>query len=231
MTHARLNKGFLAEKERRALAWMVCRLPGCVTPNHLTAGGVVGAVVTAAGFIASHISNYFVAVAVVGLFINWFGDSLDGTLARYRKTERPNYGYFIDHSCDLIAQTFIIIGLGFSPFFTLSSSLFVLSAYMLTSFHTYLKVMIARTHHLSYRGMGATEFRILVASWGLLAAWAGPRLVETQIFNHPAVIVVIGVLWGLVFVALMWIVRCDLLQVSDPPKEAGQRHGPDISPA
>lgn len=230
MGHTRLNRSFLAEQERLLLGSLVCRLPGHVTPNHLTAAGLAGGAMAAAGFGACHFSNYFLTLAISGLFLNWFGDSLDGTLARYRKIERPHFGYFLDHSCDLIALTFIFIGLGFSPYFTLSSALFVLSMYLLVSSYTYLKVMIFRTHHLSYGGMGATELRLLIACWALFAAWAGPGLIAARFLNYPMIDAVIGVLWTLTFVAFMWIVRTDLAQLSDSSQEAASQHPRQIAP-
>jgi phosphatidylglycerophosphate synthase len=218
-----VNCSILAEQERRVLKWVVRWLPGYVTPNHLTVGGLIGGVLAAAGFGACHVSNYFLIVAIFGLFLNWFGDSLDGTLARARKIERPHFGYFIDHSTDLIAQTFMMTGLGFSPYFTLPSALFALSMYLLISSYTYLKVMILRTHHLSYGGMGATELRILIACWAVFAAWVGPGLISARILNYPTLDVVIGVLWMLTFFAFMWTVRSDVALFSDGPHDAAGR--------
>lgn len=219
MTHLRLNQSFLAQTERRALAWLVRRLPHFVTPNHLTGLGLAGAFLTAAAFVACHVSAWFLGAALLGLLINWYGNSLDGTLARHRKIERPRYGYFIDHSTDLIAQTLIIGGLGFSPYFTVISALLVLSMYLLMSSYTYLKVMVAGTHHLSYGGVGATEFRLLVGGWGLFAAFVGAGLTETRWMEHAALDVTIGGLWSLTFVAFTWIVRDDLEQIAEEPSE------------
>ncbi|KAF0211394.1 MAG: hypothetical protein FD172_1954 [Methylocystaceae bacterium] len=173
MANQRINQSFLALKERAVLLALVRRLPDWATPDHLTAIGLFGAGLTLLGFIGCHWSNGFLVLVVGGLFLNWFGDSLDGTLARHRSIERPHYGYFIDHSSDLIAQTLIVVGLGVSPYFTLGSSLLVLSLYLLMSSYTYLRVVTERVHRLSYGGMGATEFRLLVASWALFAAWLG----------------------------------------------------------
>lgn len=215
MTHLRLNQSFLARQERRALNFLVGRLPLSVTPNHLTGLGLAGSAATAAALVAAHVSNWFLLVAISGLALNWFGDSLDGSLARHRKIERPRYGYFIDHSTDLIAQTLIIGGLGFSPYFTLISALLVLSMYLLMSSYTYLKVMVQGTHHLSYGGMGATEFRLLVAAWSVFAAFVGPSLTQGRVFDHAGLDVVIGALWCLTFFAFVWIVRGDLMEIRD----------------
>ena len=149
MPSSRLNKSFLAERERAILGYLVRRMPKIVMPDHLTALGLLGAVIAGAGFILCAWSSLFLIAVVFGIFLNWFGDSLDGTLARYRKTERPHYGFLVDHSSDLIAQTLIVIGLGCSPYFTLSSALFVLSLYMLISSYTYLRAAVEGVHRLS----------------------------------------------------------------------------------
>ncbi|WP_442754237.1 CDP-alcohol phosphatidyltransferase family protein [Methylocystis sp. JAN1] len=210
----------LAIAERATLAWLVRRLPPSVTPDHLTSIGLVGALVTASGFIACWWSNWFLFAVVFGLFLNWFGDSLDGTLARYRKIERPHYGYFIDHSADLIAQTLIVVGLGFSPFFTIPSALLVLSLYLLMSSYTYLRVVTESVHRLSYGGMGATEFRILVASWALFAAWLGPGIATGRLFSFIALDVVIGLLSACTFLGFVWIVRNDLSRLQHEERAA-----------
>jgi archaetidylinositol phosphate synthase len=210
IAHERVNRGLLAEPERRALRWLAERTPAWITPDHLTAVGVAGAMLVMAGFLGTHISPFFFALVILGLLLNWYGDSLDGTLARYRAIERPHFGYLIDHSCDLISQTFIFVGLGFSPYFTLFSALLALSMYLLMTSYTYLKVMILGTHQLAYSGMGATELRVAIAGWGLLAIWAGPGLTGARYMGYPVLDEVIGGMWVLVFAGFMWMVRCDL---------------------
>ena len=98
----RVNDSVLGALERPALAWMAVRLPAAVVPDHLTAFGAVGAVLTAAGYVLSRRSLSWLWLACAGLFINWLGDSLDGTLARLRHIERPRYGFFIDHTSDSV---------------------------------------------------------------------------------------------------------------------------------
>ena len=210
MVHERINRGLLAEPERRVLLWLAERTPARIKPDHLTALGVAGAVLVMAGFIAAHLSPAFVILMILGLFLNWYGDSLDGTLARYRQIERPRFGYFMDHSCDLVSQTFIFIGLGLSPWFTPCSALLALSMYLLMSSYTYLKVMVLGMHHLSYGGMGATELRVAIACWSLLAIWVGPGLTGTLFLGHPVLEEAIGAMWLLVFVGFIWMVRADL---------------------
>ncbi|MGD9544184.1 MAG: CDP-alcohol phosphatidyltransferase family protein [Methylocystis sp.] len=219
MANQRINESFLALKERAALLALVRRLPHWMTPDHLTAIGLCGAVLTLLGFIACHWSNWFLAAVVLGLFLNWFGDSLDGTLARFREIERPHYGYFIDHSSDLIAQTLIVVGLGVSPYFTVGASLLVLSLYLLMSSYTYLRVVTERVHRLSYGGMGATEFRMLVAAWALFAAWLGPGVAETQAYGFAVLDLVIGGLSALTFLGFVAVIRKDLARMQREERE------------
>lgn len=220
MANVRINDSLLAIAERAALAALVRRLPSSVSPDHLTAIGLVGALLTCVGFMSCWWSNWCIVAVVSGLFLNWFGDSLDGTLARYRKIERPHYGYFVDHSADLIAQTLIVIGLGFSPFFTIPSALLVLSLYLLMSSYTYLRVVTESVHRLSYGGMGATEFRILVASWALFAAWVGPAITSGHILSFVGLDVVIGLLSAFTFGAFVMIVKNDLARLQREEKIA-----------
>ncbi|MGA9599020.1 MAG: CDP-alcohol phosphatidyltransferase family protein [Methylocystis sp.] len=227
MGHKRLNGSILAEKERQALLWLAGRTPSFIFPDHLTILGLIGAVLTAVGFVACRFSPWFLIPALSGLLFNWSGDSLDGTLARYRKIERPQFGYFVDHSCDLIAFTFIFLGLGLSPYFTLPSALFALSMYLLMSSYTYLKVFILRRHQLAYGGMGATEMRLLIALWALFALWAGPEFVRGTFLDFRTLDAVIGVLWMLSFFGFMWIVANDLSKFEDEPRQTG---GPSEPP-
>jgi len=219
MANQRINESFLAVKERAALLALVRRLPDWATPDHLTAIGLCGAVLTLFSFIACRWSDIFLIGVVFGLFLNWFGDSLDGTLARYRSIERPHYGYFIDHSSDLIAQTLIIVGLGVSPFFTVASSLLVLSLYLLMSSYTYLRVVTESVHRLSYGGMGATEFRILVACWALFAAWFGPGIATAQAHGFAVLDIVIGGLSAFTFVGFVVVIQKDLTRLQRAERE------------
>jgi archaetidylinositol phosphate synthase len=111
----RINDSVLGTWERPLLAWLAARVPRAIVPDHLTAFGALGAVLTAAGYVLSRGSLAWLWLASVGLAINWLGDSLDGTLARLRRIERPRYGFFIDHTSDLFCQTITFVSLGVSP--------------------------------------------------------------------------------------------------------------------
>lgn len=229
MANQRINDSFLAVKERALLMALVQRLPSWTTPDHLTAVGLLGAATVISGFIGCNWSNWFLLLVVFGLFLNWFGDSLDGTLARFRVMERPYYGFFIDHSADLIAQTLIVVGLGVSPYFTVASGLLVLSLYLLMSSYTYLRVVTEGIHRLSYGGMGATEFRILVALWALFAAACGPGLIAAQAYGFAILDLVIGTLSAATFFAFVFVVRNDLARMQREERDLVQSPEPSLA--
>src|SRR5512140_2984650 len=114
--HQRVNDIFLGPLERPALKWLAERMPAWVTPDTLTLIGVLGAVLTLISYLLTNISSGFLWLAALGFVINWFGDSLDGTLARTRKIERPIFGFFIDHTVDAVNEMLIFFGLGLTPY-------------------------------------------------------------------------------------------------------------------
>ena len=103
----RIQENVLARSERRLLTWLCARLPGWVTPDLLTYLGLVGALLVFGGYIGTNHSAEWLWLSIVGYAVHWFGDSLDGSLARFRKIERPRYGYFLDHSCGRAATTLV----------------------------------------------------------------------------------------------------------------------------
>lgn len=208
--HVRVNSSFIAEPERRALLWLAQRTPAIITPDHLTVLGVAGAFLVMLGFIAYRVSYWAVILVAIGLLLNWLGDSLDGSLARYRKIERPDFGYLLDHSCDLISQTFIFVGLGLSPYFTIFSGLVALAMYLLMTSYTYLKVLVLRTHHLSYYGLGGTELRLMILAWTLIAMSIGSRHILATWQGVAIIDLTIGIMGCLVFLAFMWKVYTDI---------------------
>jgi phosphatidylglycerophosphate synthase len=223
MANFGLNRSLLADGERVLLDFLVKRLPHWIAPNHLTTLGLAGAVVTGTGFVLCNLSPLFLIVAIIGILLNWFGDSLDGSLARFRQIDRPRYGFLLDHSNALIAQSIIILGLGCSPYFTLSSALFALSLYLLLSSYTYLRVAVEGVHRLSYGGMGATEFRILVALWPLFVLFTGSVVVTGRIGNYIGLDVVIGGLALVTYVFFIHQVRNDLMRIDAEEKKSDEK--------
>ena len=138
--HATREKTFLlAAPEGRVLDWIARRLPGRVTPDHMTILGVAAAFGIAAAYVLSNGDRGWLWAASALLVVHWLGDSLDGTLARVRKAERPTYGYYLDHLVDAVATAVIGLGLGLSPYMLAITGLVVVVAYLVLSINTYLE--------------------------------------------------------------------------------------------
>src|SRR5262245_32222462 len=110
-TATRLMRNVLAGPERRVLVWIAGRLPAQVTSDHLTALALVSMVMAGASYAAAGWHRGALASAVFWLAVNWFGDSLDGTVARVRKQERPRYGFYVDHAIDCLGAVALLAGL------------------------------------------------------------------------------------------------------------------------
>ncbi len=158
----RVNDILLGPIERPALAWMCRRMPRWVTPDHLTALGVAGGVLTLAGFWLTRVHEGFLWLASAGLVVNWLGDSLDGNLARYREIERPKYGYFVDHVTDAIVTSLVCLGLGLSAYVGMPYALGALVSYLMLSVLTYVTSQVTGVFRISYGRFGPTEVRAVL---------------------------------------------------------------------
>lgn len=173
----RIQENFLARSERRLLTWLCARLPGWVTPDLLTYLGLAGALLVFGGYIGTNYSVEWLWLSIVGYAVHWFGDSLDGSLARFRKIERPRYGYFLDHSCDGAATTLVVVGIGLTPFIELEAALVALAGYLLLSIHAFLSVRVLGELRLSYLNLGPTELRLILIAFTLAMYFVGPTKV------------------------------------------------------
>ncbi len=152
----------LAEPERRLLRSIARLIPLRFNSNHLTVLGVIGAFGTGAAYALSGLDIRWLWVASLMLAVNWFGDSLDGTLARVRKAERPRYGYYLDHFVDAFATTAIGVGIGLSPFVSLPVALVLVVFYLALSINVYLESQVFGVFKLAYGKIGPTEARIIL---------------------------------------------------------------------
>jgi phosphatidylglycerophosphate synthase len=176
----------LAEPERRLLRWIAGRMPRSWMPDHLTALGVLGALLVGGGYALSPGHPGWLWLASLGLAINWFGDSLDGTLARVRRIERPKYGYYIDHMVDAFNTAVIGAGIGLSPYVSLSLAMLVVILYLALSINIYLESSVLGVFEIAYGVFGPTEVRLLLilansalfagALWADLAAASVARI-------------------------------------------------------
>ncbi|MEA2178883.1 MAG: hypothetical protein QOG77_2180 [Solirubrobacteraceae bacterium] len=149
----------LAKPEKRALQAIARRLPTWVLPNDLTALGVFAALGIAVAYALSGDSSVWLWAASALLVLHWFGDSLDGTLARVRGIGRPRYGYYLDHLVDGIATAMIGIGLGLSPHMLLSVGTLLVVAYLVLSINVYLESQALGRFSIGYGLIGPTQAR------------------------------------------------------------------------
>lgn len=158
----RIQTSILNAAEKKVLVWLAARQPRWMTSDTLTLIGVIGAVVTAVGYTLSNYSVQWLWLASAGFFLNWYGDSLDGTLARVRNLQRPIYGFYLDHCIDGVTMAIICIGAGLSQMLDLSIAMAVLTVYLLLSISVYINAHLKGEFKLTFAGLGPTEFRLLM---------------------------------------------------------------------
>ena len=172
--HTREHRSVLAAVEKRALVAIAQRLPVAVNSDHLTALALLAMALAGAGFALSRWDVRALWIVVPALALNWFGDSLDGTVARVRHVERPRYGFYVDHVLDIVGATLLFAGLAASGFMTPWIALALLIAYLLVSGEVFLATSVRGVFRMSFSGFGPTELRIPTSSC-ISRPIAGPR--------------------------------------------------------
>lgn len=170
----RIQTSVLNALEKKVLVWLAERQPRWVTSDMLTYLGTFGAVVIAAGYVLASRNVNFLWLSSLGFIINWYGDSLDGTLARVRKTQRPIYGYYLDHTIDAINEVMIFVGVGLSGLMHLEIALMALVMYLLMTINVSINAHLKKEFKLTYASMGPTEFRIIMIIINTLFATISP---------------------------------------------------------
>ncbi len=182
--HTRVNKILLGPLERPALAWLAKKMPAWVTPDTLTVTGFLGTILVAVSYVLTNQHHAFLWLASLGLVINWFGDSLDGTLARYRNIERPRYGFFVDHAMDGLGEVLVMFGVALSPFVDFRLALVALVSYMLMANLVYITTYVRGEFRISYIGLGPTEARVVLIVTNMLVFFVGNPQVQTKIGTY-----------------------------------------------
>jgi phosphatidylglycerophosphate synthase len=164
-THVRQHNSLLAAAERRTLVWIASRLPAAINSDHLSALGLIAMAGAGASFCAVQVDPVAGAILVVlCLLLNWFGDSLDGTVARVRNRQRPRYGYYVDHVIDLAGTALLFTGLAMSGYMSPLIATLVVAAFFLVSAETYLATHARGVFKMAFAGIGPTELRVLMAA-------------------------------------------------------------------
>jgi phosphatidylglycerophosphate synthase len=164
-----------ASLEKRALLWLAARMPAAVNSDHLTTLGLLAMVAAGAAYAMSQRWPSALHLVNLCLLLNWFGDSLDGTLARHRRQTRPRYGFYVDHMVDTFGTAFLLGGLALSGFMSVPVATALLVAYYALSIHIYLATYVLGVFRIAYGRLGGTELRLVLAI-GNLALLAWPRL-------------------------------------------------------
>ncbi|MFY9854297.1 MAG: CDP-alcohol phosphatidyltransferase family protein [Terracidiphilus sp.] len=158
----RVNEALTARMEKRALQWMAERAPRWVSSDQLTLMGLCAQIGAGICYALSRYNRYALLVVILCLALNWLGDSMDGTLARVRRQQRPRYGFYVDHMADIFGATALMCGLGFSGFLHWETAVAMLVAFLLLSSESYLATYTLTCFQLSQGIFGPTEIRILL---------------------------------------------------------------------
>jgi archaetidylinositol phosphate synthase len=164
----RVQLSFLAKIEKKALVWMAQRMPQWVNSDHLTLLGFAAMLGAGLSYWYARSNRLGLLLVIVFLAVNWFGDSLDGTLARIRNRQRPRYGFYVDHIVDAFSTLFLLGGLALSGYMSPLIAAGLLIAYSLLSIEVYLATYTIGTFHLSFWGFGPTELRLLLVVANLI---------------------------------------------------------------
>jgi phosphatidylglycerophosphate synthase len=171
----RIQQSVITKAEKRVLRWLAERTPARINSDHLTVVGAIGMFATGASYAGCRYSHYGLILACAFLAVNWLGDSLDGTLARYRQRQRPRYGFYVDHTIDCFGIAALLGGMGVSGFMQPLIAAWLLIAYMLMSSEIFLATYSLAEFRMSYFYFGPTELRILLCIGNL------------YVFFHPVV--------------------------------------------
>lgn len=218
----RIQKNVVARRERQLLNWFCANLPGWIMPDHLTVLGIFGAFLIFGGYFGSRFSPEYLWLSSAGLFLHWFGDSLDGSLARHRRIERPVYGYFLDHTVDAMCNLLIMIGLGLTIHVRMDVALFALIGYYLLCIYVFINNHLSGVFQLSFFGCGPTELRIFLLGLNIgmySAGRAGGTLGGQYVTVYDALVLLTGVVFTSVFVVRMCI---GILQLRNPERRPVQ---------
>ena len=217
----RIQTSFLNAAEKRILVRLAKLQPRWVTSDMLTAVGVFGAFLTGLGFFLARYGIEWLWLSSAGLLINWYGDSLDGTLARVRNTQRPIYGYYIDHTIDCINEGMMFVGAGLSPFIRLDLALLVYVVYLALTINVSINAHLKGEFRLTYAKLGPTEFRILIViantiliAWPSLASMTG----MLSLGSHSVTLNILDYV-GMAILALLTIIYLATI-ISDARKYA-----------
>jgi archaetidylinositol phosphate synthase len=217
MEAQRVHESILSSVEKKALIWMAERIPVWVNSDHLTALGFLSLAGVGLSYWYSRYSKMGLGFAIAFFVLNWFGDSLDGTLARVRNRQRPRYGFYLDHVLDAFGSVFVFAGLALSGYMSERIAVGLLVAYLLLSIEVFLTTHTIGEFHLSFAAFSPTELRLLLIAGNLallyrpLVPLAGK---DFLLFDVGGAIGIVGLGVAVVWSAVkhgMFLYRCERL--------------------
>jgi phosphatidylglycerophosphate synthase len=170
----RRQESWLAGAEKAALFWLAQHTPSWINSDHLTMLGFIAQLLAGAAYAWSRWNKYALLAVVIALALNWLGDSLDGSLARYRQRQRPRYGFYVDHMVDSFGALGLMGGLAVSGYMHPYIALGLLIAFLLLSIQSYLATYTLGEFRLSFWKFGPTELRILLSAGNVALFVHGP---------------------------------------------------------
>jgi len=199
----RLQNSLLSHAEKKALLWLAARTPAAINSDHLTALGLLGMLGAGLCYFAAHWHSYGLLGACLCLAINWLGDSLDGTLARFRNRQRPRYGFYVDHVVDALCVLFLFAGLGLSGLMSWPIAIGLLIAYLLLMVEASLATYTLGTFQISFWAFSPTELRILLAIGNLAMFIRGP---QAHLLHHSWLLFDVGGAIGAAGMLLVFLI-------------------------
>lgn len=199
----RIQTSVLNSLEHKLLVWLAARQPKWVSSDMMTFLGSFGAFLIGLGYALTSVNVNFLWLSTFGLLVNWYGDSLDGTLARYRHKQRPVYGYYLDHTMDVVNEAMMFFGAGMAPFFDMRLTLSAFVLYLLMTINVSMNAHLRGEFKLTYFKMGPTEFRIIIALANTVMLCFGERLLDSVVPNCfiGFIVLLLGVIYVLTVIS------------------------------
>lgn len=205
----RIQTSLLNGIEKKVLVWLAERQPNWMTSDILTVIGSLGAIIIAAGFILAGTKDiHFLWLSSLGFVINWYGDSLDGTLARVRNRQRPVYGYYLDHTVDAINEVIMFVGAGLSGLVHFEIAMAILVLYLMLTINVSVNAHLKKEFCLTYAKMGPTEFRIIMIIVNTVLMYVRPVMrfsTEITIAGEAVTLTALDTVAGVIFFVLLVI--------------------------
>lgn len=205
---ARIQESVLAALEKRLLLWLAERIPSRLNSDRLTVLGFAAQLLTGLSYALARLDKLWLIAGIGFIVLNWFGDSLDGTLARVRNQQRPRYGFYVDHILDSIGSVALMGGMALSGYMSPALAISLLVLFLLLSIQSYLAAYTLGEFRMSFWSFGPTELRLLLVAGNLaLFRWQTILHGHYRLFDFGGAIGIAGMSAMLVFFTIKNIVR------------------------